>query len=489
MQAENFDVNEAIGSLKIAFMLSDGHQMFYRLNAPGVDLSGIKFPDYSRFSGANLQGASFSNVHACQPDFSATLPVSENDKPTNLINAIFTNAVMPYANFAGADMRGVIAFDADFSRSDFKKSNLRFAKLAGAKLDKADFRGADLTGADLRDIDFSSCLINHETRFIPQTWTGLRQKEISSADQQAFLNRWAGIPYINDLIKRIEPAQAEIIRAIIPENGLPPSNRSKSQVIEKIQPVDSDVGPLSEQQKIIDAARTGQQLSDVLDHLQAHDVKTIVVNMTDRLNLHEPIEINETNYGAVLDELTADIPDPEMNNCSLDDMIQNLLQTSGMPQEIPQSPLSHSESAASLDVARNLPLSGGAFVTMTSERMVSDNLTAPVDRVDAAAMMVANAREMGWNSLVIKGNDPALRDQIWAESILQGVNVDYAASDYKPRENAFTMLSMKAKRLGVKNIYNADGTMNCAGMFGASPYERRSLAPQQKPEQKQHFAM
>lgn len=118
------------------------------------------------FSEANLSEAQFVGSRLIQPDFS----------DATLQRAVFRQAVMPHATFAGchasdiimesADMLGLRAGDApDFSDGDFRRlkadgSFWEGARLDGARFQWASLQRADFTGASLKGAQFGAASLS-----------------------------------------------------------------------------------------------------------------------------------------------------------------------------------------------------------------------------------------------------------------------------------------------------------------------------------------
>lgn len=114
---------------------------------PGVDLRKARL--VGRFDGGNFQGAILDGANlGPYGDWTQntltrrSVIVSGDFSGASLLNANLSEAVLTFANFKGADLRGVNLTDANLVNADFSGANLVDANVSGA-----DFEGANLTTA------------------------------------------------------------------------------------------------------------------------------------------------------------------------------------------------------------------------------------------------------------------------------------------------------------------------------------------------------
>ena len=81
------------------------------------------------------------------------------------------DSIFPNANFAGADLFGLMADNVDFSKSNFLGATLGFARLGGANLSDCDLTDANLSHADLSDCNLSGATLTR-TKLIDAKLSG-----------------------------------------------------------------------------------------------------------------------------------------------------------------------------------------------------------------------------------------------------------------------------------------------------------------------------
>lgn len=98
--------------------------------------------------GANLKGATFTDVNLSGADFSGANLKDAQFSATSLAGADLSGANLQGVSFSGTNLSG-----ADLSGADLAGADLKGANLSGAHLGNANLSGVDLTGVDLRGVD------------------------------------------------------------------------------------------------------------------------------------------------------------------------------------------------------------------------------------------------------------------------------------------------------------------------------------------------
>ena len=133
------------------------------------DVNGVHFG--AKFNGSNMEGAILSGAMIPSSDFGLLI-----DKPTILRSADLRNALIPYANFEGADLShvqlqaekydnnppGTSLFGANFQKATLYHTNFKGCDCRMAKFEGAYVSDTDITEARLENIDWGKYKIGEE---------------------------------------------------------------------------------------------------------------------------------------------------------------------------------------------------------------------------------------------------------------------------------------------------------------------------------------
>lgn len=167
--------------------LDPRHRDYRNLEAPSVDISGVRAPgadfsggafDIFTARGARLERAGFRMLRATQADFTGA----------RLAGARFDAAGSPgggvyKAGFSNADLRGASLLGVIMGKADFTGANLAGADVRRGEFWRGNFEGADLTGADFTEASLSTANMRG-ARFNRANLTGakLKRTKLGGAD-------------------------------------------------------------------------------------------------------------------------------------------------------------------------------------------------------------------------------------------------------------------------------------------------------------------
>jgi len=168
LSRKNFNAEDLTGALFVRSNLRSAS--FVKSILRGATLTGADLRS-ANFTRADLGDAKLSRADLRDADFSHADLDGADLRGVLAYEADFTDATLRYAILKGVDLRGVDFYQTDFHFADMSKANLssvylgnsnlsrtilrgailRGASMRGAKLQEADLRDADIRGADLRN--------------------------------------------------------------------------------------------------------------------------------------------------------------------------------------------------------------------------------------------------------------------------------------------------------------------------------------------------
>lgn len=461
---------------KIFDLMASGHTAFYGLNAVGINLHGAKIPSYSDFRQATFDFADLSGVEMCDV-------VLEGAK---IRRAQLVDADLTGAQLQGAQLQAVDATNADFTRANLRGANLNGANLAGAVVDQADLRGASLVGVNFHEVDFRNVGIDRTTIFIDRKWlraidkvmtaerdAAIEQEQakilraypeagdcvdvarlaalhvgeypthqedvirawaqtIPPKEKDAFIQQWGGACNVDEILDQIEPVQALIIKEIVPPENLKQRKKIKYRHYQQKTDADPDFVALEEM-------------------LLPEQKQEIVRAIAENISLDQLVEILSS---------AQEIEESQSYDRVLADFSEMLARHPDVPVIIETPSISEIEKMVE-------DLTKSEDQECTTKTIDTGHKKSPAEIVYAAICDE-------WPSISLKGGSKEQKEAIWIESVLQGINIDYADSDYRPDDTALSKLGARARMVGVPVSYNMDdGRIDVAALFGAQPFDKR----------------
>jgi uncharacterized protein YjbI with pentapeptide repeats len=117
---------------------------------PGEDLSDIQLP-YRDFSGARLRGVIFDHANLRKCIFTGSDLIRIRMQSAELYGAVFRGAWLGDAHLEGSDLIQANFDGADLSHAHLENASIRSASFKGTVLNGAVFSGIDITGIDLSE--------------------------------------------------------------------------------------------------------------------------------------------------------------------------------------------------------------------------------------------------------------------------------------------------------------------------------------------------